>query len=79
MKKVLLLICPTRERPESCKELIKSVDKMSSKHVTLLFIIDSDDCCAKEYEHIFAETNHESIIRYSDSLTEMHNLIPQKI
>lgn len=75
MDKDLLVICPTRERLESCLRMIHSFDNKSSNRSKLIFIIDYDDDKFKEYKKIFSLTNHPFIIRYQKSVCEIHNMM----
>jgi len=75
MNKDLLVICPTRERPESCARMIQSFDKKSSNRAQLIFIIDSDDRWFHEYEYMFARTHHSFIVRHQNSICETYNMI----
>ncbi len=73
--KDLLVICPTKERPQICERMIKSFDKNSSSFAKLFFFIDHDDKYFNEYINLFDSTGHKFCIRGLKSLCEMYNHI----
>ena len=75
MKKDLLVICPTRERPDACARMIKSFHNKTSEKAELVFIIDHDDYWLNEYMDLFERTGHLYFKREYDSICAMHNVI----
>lgn len=76
MNKDLLVICPTRGRPEQCTRMIKSFNHKSSNKSRLIFIIDIDDECFNDYECLFNYTCHSFYIKHPEkTVTEAYNNI----
>ncbi len=68
----LLVICPTRGRPERCREMYESFVKTSTRETDIIFLLDEDDPCREKYIKLLKEEHSDMLIR---SFWETHKTL----
>jgi len=53
--KPILTICPTRERLVKCKKMLDSFEDCESGYSDIVFCVDENDPCLKDYEALFKD------------------------
>lgn len=62
----LLVICPTRQRPDVFRKMIYSFEDMTSSNSELIAIVDLDDPCIEEYREIHDKNGKFKLIESQD-------------